>query len=152
MYSIFISYAQAHLNWAVYLKTELGKVGASVYVAEYDLPAGSSLSREITDRIRSCDLFLLLWSGHSGQSSYVANEIFVAKEHNREIIPIILQPYPLPSILGDIKFMDVTKNTAEQVGSLKRQIDSAMTNKQQGQVIGWSLLGLLLFLIATSKE
>jgi hypothetical protein len=131
MYKVFVSYSSKDIKWASLLKQLLADVHASVYVAEFDLEARDVISDEVSKNIKNCDLFILLWSGKSRKSSYVEKEIFLAKSEHKKILPIVLQNnLPLPTILGDLKPLDVNKDADVDLVGLKNMLQLLLRKKQ----------------------
>lgn len=152
MYNIFVSYAQPELRWAEHLKQQLAFADVNVFVAEHDLPAGSSLSAEISSQIKQCDLFVLLWTKSAMASTYVNQELFLAKTEGRKFLPIMLQPdVPLPSILGDIKYLDIAKAPDAQITWLRSYVESGAQSKARSNVIAVGIVALLAFVVFRGK-
>lgn len=146
MYKIFVSYAQPELNWAEYLKQFLSFSGVNVYVAEYDLMPGKSLSSSISNQIKDCDLFVLLWTQNARLSTFVNNELFLAKTEGKDILPILLQyGILLPQLLGDIKYLDIAKMPETQLAWLRDFVEKKAQSKTLSNVIAVGLLGLLAY-------
>jgi hypothetical protein len=146
MYNIFVSYSQQELRWAEYLKQHLAFPDVNVYVAEHDLPVGNSLSIDISNQIKSSDLFVLLWTQNAKSSTYVNQELFVAKTESKKILPIVLQPkIQLPQLLGDIKYLDVEKNPENQLAWLRKYVESEAKSKALTNLIAVGFLGLLAY-------
>ncbi len=146
MYNIFISYSQPELDWAEYLKQHLSSTNVNVYVAEYNLPAGSSLSSEISTQIKNCDLYVLLWTHNSSTSTYVNQELFLAKTEEKDILPILLQPgIPFPSLLGDIKYLDIAKAPEFQLSWLRDFVQKRAQSKTLSNIVALGLLGLVAY-------
>ncbi|MCX6168688.1 MAG: toll/interleukin-1 receptor domain-containing protein [Ignavibacteriales bacterium] len=146
MYNIFISYAQNELRWAEYLKQHLALNNVDIFVAEHDLPAGSSLSIEISDQIKRSDLFVLLWTSNARESKYVNNELFLAKTEGKDILPVLLQPgAAFPPLLGDIKYLDIAKAPEAQLAWLRDFVQKRAQSKTLSDVIALGLLGLVAY-------
>lgn len=90
---VFISYSTKDLPTVDFVKTMLAGTSVEVYVAEYDLPPGTPISPAIAAKIKTCDLFIVLWSANSRTSDWVQQEIGIAKGIGRQIIPVVLTPW-----------------------------------------------------------
>lgn len=146
MYNIFVSYAQPELRWAEYLQQHLAFTNVNVYVAEYNLPAGSSLGSEISAQIKNCDLFVLLWTQNASKSTYVNQELFLAKTEGKDILPMLLQPgIPFPSLLGDIKYLDIAKAPENQLAWLRDFVQKRAQSKTLSNIVALGLLGLVAY-------
>ena len=79
-YNVFISYSTKNLHivqWAV--NTLMQRDNIAVFAAEYSVQPSQVLNAEIERAIRSCDLFILLWSHDAAHRIYLPQEIGIAK-------------------------------------------------------------------------
>lgn len=144
MFSVFVSYAHKQVDWATHLRTVLNSPGVTVYVAEHDLSAGDSLAASIARQIKSSDLVILLWTEDARESQYVAKEMFLAKAEDKPIIPVLLQQgVPLPSELGDVKYLDIGKDPAGQVAWLQLDVARRAQSKQISNFVAFGLVAFL---------
>jgi hypothetical protein len=152
MFSVFVSYSTRDLEWARYLKQLLTDVQIVVFVAEYDVAPGQLLSAEISNCIDACDLFILLWSGHSQASAYVQSEVFHAKAQRRTILPIMLQrTLPLPLFLGDVKYLPFDQDPEEALHWLKEHVTQSAAEKASGNLVAVALMALLGWSVLKDK-
>jgi hypothetical protein len=144
MYRVFVSYSTRDVDWASYLKQLLSDAKASVFVAEHDVSAGSSLSSEIAAQVKQCDLFLLLWSPRSQASAYVQSEVFLAKAEGKRILPILLQEgIQLPPILGDLKYLPLPRDPQVALAWLKEHVATAASQKATSDLVGLALMAFI---------
>lgn len=144
MYQIFVSHSSKDKKWALFLKQLLSSAKVSVYIAEFDLEPGSKISDNIIKQIRHCNHFILLWSKRSKKSSYVEKEIFLAKSEDKKILPILIQQgIGIPSILGDVKYLDIKNDPDDSFLWLKEYI---ITSANQKFVSNLVVLALMVFL------
>lgn len=142
MFSVFVSYAHEQLDWATHLRGLLNAPAVQVYVAEHDLPAGESLSRDISSQIKACDLFVLLWTEDAERSQYVGKEVFLARAESKQIIPLLLQPgIVLPSELGDMKYVDIQQDPTAQFQWLQQKVQGLAHRKEVGSFVAMALIG-----------
>src|SRR5690606_1008619 len=88
------------------LRTWIQHAGAKAFIAEYSVSPSQSLASAIEAAIRRCDLFVLLWSGNAAQSSWVPQEIGIAKGLMKPILPIVLHAGASPpAFIGDLKYL-----------------------------------------------
>lgn len=144
MYRVFVSYSSHDIQWASYLKQLLTDAKATVFVAEYDVPPGKTLSDEIARQIKACHLFILLWSAHSQESSYVQSEIFLAKAEGKRILPLKLHPgVSLPPILGDLKYLPVDRDPEAALVWLKKYVSTSASQKATNDLVGMAVMAFL---------
>lgn len=153
MYSVFVSYAQPQVDWAIRLRKDLNDPAIMVYVAEQDLTPGASLSSEIVRQIKACDLFVLLWTEDAQRSRYVEKEVFLAKAQGKSIMPVRLGEGPsLPAELGDMKYLDIAKDSAEQREWLNSHITAQANSKRVSNVLTLGIFGFLAWLSLNGSE
>ena len=147
---IFISYSTKDLPTVDFVKTMLAGTSVEVYVAEYDLSPGTSISPTIAAKIKTCDLFIVLWSANSRTSDWVQQEIGIAKGHGRQIIPVVLTPgLQPPAFISDLKFLDVTKNPAAAFTWLRDNVVARASEKDKKDGVAiLALGGALLWLFS----
>src|SRR5436190_8021074 len=93
-YKVFISYATRDLSLVDQFKhmlTYASDGSIEVYIAEYSALPGVVLGKDIMQAIQFCDLFILFWSSHSKVSEWVPQEIGIAKQAQRVILPVVLE-------------------------------------------------------------
>jgi len=73
-------YSTKDLAQVNHIKTALrGLPDVKLFIAQYSLKRGQSLSIDVLKAINECDLFLLLWSKEAKNSEWVQMEIGAAK-------------------------------------------------------------------------
>lgn len=153
MYKVFLSYSTYDLDWANDLRNLLASPGLEVFISEYDLPPGKSLSSGITEKIKSADLFVLIWSRNSSRSIYVQKEVFFAKGEGISILPVVIQSgIPLPPELGDIKYLDITEDPESQADWLQAHVKASAKSKAQGNIVALALLAFLGYVLYKGGE
>lgn len=85
---VFISYAVKNQSKAEAMRHLLKENGIKVWMAPYDIPAGSKYAFVINDAIENCSCVLLLLSEDSQSSQFVQREIERAVTYNKTIIPM----------------------------------------------------------------
>lgn len=92
---VFISYRRlVSAGFGRALHDSLVAAGADVFIDIDDIHAGS-FSDYIKDNIRERDYFLVLLAPKTLESTWVIQEILYALEHNRTIIPVLLNEFDL---------------------------------------------------------
>ncbi|MEO1288655.1 MAG: toll/interleukin-1 receptor domain-containing protein [Chloroflexota bacterium] len=88
---VFISYSRRNIDFAKLLFRELNKSKRDVWVDWEDIPRGADWLQEIYSGIDNADTFIFLVSEHSLASEICNRELAYALQHNKKIIPLILQ-------------------------------------------------------------
>lgn len=92
---VFISYRRlVSAGFGRALHDSLVAAGADVFIDIDDIHAGS-FSEYIKDNIRERDYFLVLLAPRTLESTWVVQEILYALEHDRTIIPVLLNDFDL---------------------------------------------------------
>lgn len=145
-YSIFISYSTKDFHIVESVRHALSNVPCNVFIAEYSAPAGAPLNQSILDAIKTCDLFILLWSQNSRTSEWVPQEIGVAKGLAKPILPIVLdQSLNLPGFIRDLKYLPLQTNSTEAIEWLQQHVFQMVRSKEQTQ--GLVLVGLVVLVL-----
>jgi hypothetical protein len=96
-YSCFISYSTQDQEFAERLYADLQSKGAWCWFAPHDVQGGKKLHEQIVDAIRLHDRLLLILSPDSMDSEWVRNEIFHARQRERNEKRRVLFPIRLVS-------------------------------------------------------
>ena len=116
-HNVFISYARKDYvdendkvipgNKISKIKDLLTKHGITYWFDEEGIYSGEDFAREITVAIRNSDIFLFISSEKSNQSMWTSNEISIALEYKKPIIPFLLDNSPFnDSVMGKIASFD----------------------------------------------
>ena len=154
VYNVFISYSAKDGETAKNLQSYLAQIkGVSVFLSETVLILGS-LSDTLVQKIKECDLFIVLYSKNSQASTYVNQEIGVAKGNQKLIIPILLDSEARPdAMLEGISYLSLYDETKrnEQMPRLYNYISEQSNKKAGSEFLGGLILAALL-VYALSKE
>ena len=152
-FKVFISYSTRDLTRTAQVKDLLEAAGAQVFVAEYSVPTGADLAREIIAAIRTCDLFVLLWSHHAKNSEWVSQEIGIAKGCDKLIIPVVLhQSAELLGFLKGTRHLPVYKDPKKIWADLHLFVATKASEKSNRE--GMALIGVsaVLFLLLSQGK
>lgn len=94
---VFLSYSRKDRDFADNLASALAQRQITVWVDTKNIVGGKAWSEVIVDAIKTCDAFLVLLSPQYVTSSNVENELRVAGEHKRLIIPVVYQECEVPA-------------------------------------------------------
>ena len=141
-FEVFISYATEDMRLVEQIRQVLISSSIDVFVAEHCVLPGQSLSSEIITAIKSCDLFVLLWSRYSQSSEWVPQEIGIARAGDKPIVPLLLEPgLQPPGFIRDVKYLSIHDGPEDSLAWLRQH---ALERKQTKQTADfWKLLVVL---------
>lgn len=96
MKEIYICYCSEKQSFAQRVCWYLEKRGHECWMAPRDVRSGCLLASEIRQSIEECGVFLLLASEESIHSPRVLNELAIAFERGKKILPLFLEPVVVP--------------------------------------------------------
>ena len=94
MGKVFISYASKNQKFASELCAYLEQAGIACWMAPRDIPSASNYAGEITRAIKAADDVLLIYSKDSAKSVHVKNEINLAINNAKLILPYCIDDTP----------------------------------------------------------
>ncbi len=108
---IFLSYSHHDVDFATRLAQGLEKAGYEVWFDRTDIKTGSRWDDEIVRGLDASQVFLVLLSDASTASQNVKDEIGYAIDHNKQILPILLEACELPFRLRRVQYVDFTNQS-----------------------------------------
>ena len=110
MTTYFLSYARADSAIALRFANDLKAAGVSVWVDQYDILPSQHWDRAVETAVRGCRGLLIILSPRSVASSNVADEVSVAIDDGKEIVPVMIEACTLPLRMTRMHFIDATKD------------------------------------------
>ncbi len=110
MTTYFLSYARLDERVALRIADELIGAGVSVWVDQYDIRPSQHWDRAVETAVRGCHGMIVILSPRSADSPNVADEVSVALDGGKEIVPILIEPCTLPLRMTRMQFIDATKD------------------------------------------
>ncbi len=93
MNHVFISYSSKELDVALKVCEYLESNGFKCWIAPRNVEAGSNYATQIVNAIKKCDLLVLLASENTNNSGHVSNEVSIAFDNKKIIIPFKIQDF-----------------------------------------------------------
>src|SRR5215470_8027265 len=118
LYHTFISYSREDGEFALKIATDLRAAGVNVWLDQLDIPPGARWDRAIEDALDTSGRFLVILSPHSAGSENVQDEIGLAFDKNKPIIPILSVPCDVPMRLRRLQHIDFTKHYDQALQTL----------------------------------
>lgn len=128
----FISYSRINQQFAIRLACELKSAGYSVWMDQFDIPAGARWDEEIEKALRECQIFMFIMTPDSVTSENAKDEVGYAIDHGKRILPVLLEECEVPLRLRRLQHVDFTHKTFnEGIDSAKRLL-SELINELEG--------------------
>ena len=118
LYHTFISYSRADDEFALKLANDLRSAGVNVWLDQLDIPPGARWDRAVESALETCGRLLIVLSPTSADSENVQDEIGVAFDNNKPIVPILCKPCDVPMRLRRLQHIDFTKDYEQGLRTL----------------------------------
>jgi adenylate cyclase len=86
-HDVFLSHSAADRAAATAVLEALERAGMRCWIAPRDVPAGSEYGQQIVDAVKSCRVFLVIFSENANSSPHVRREVERAVSCDRAIVP-----------------------------------------------------------------
>jgi hypothetical protein len=110
MKTYFLSYARADEAMALKFADDLIAAGVSVWVDQYDIRPSQHWDRAVEAAVRACEGMIVILSPRSVASPNVADEVSVAIDDKKALIPILIEPCVLPLRMTRMQFIDAVRD------------------------------------------
>jgi hypothetical protein len=153
---LFISYSRVDLAFALKLAKDLGARGFTVWIDEQAIPAGANWDVQVEEGIRKSDCVLAILSPASVDSQQVRDEVLLAMDEGKRIIPILYQPCEVPMKLRRLQRVDFTASYEQGLARLINEVSPSRplpvmpgppARKGRAASLGVTLAGLVLMTI-----
>jgi hypothetical protein len=131
---IFISYSHSDTEFTDVLTKNLEQTGYDVWLDHTDIKTGAHWDDEIVRGLNSSEIFLVVLSNKSITSQNVKDEIGYALDHNKQILPILLETCEVPFRLSRVQYVDFTKLKFEEGIQNILTILKSFTSNQEVEV------------------
>ncbi|MCH8614844.1 toll/interleukin-1 receptor domain-containing protein [Sphingomonas sp. SM33] len=106
----FLSYARSDEHFALRFANDLRSLGASTWMDQLDLRPSQHWDRAIERAIRACSSVIVILSPRSVASENVADEIGLAIDCGKPVIPVMIEPCDLPLRITRMHLIDATRD------------------------------------------
>ena len=132
---VFISYASKEMEIATKVCSFLEDNGIRCWIAPRNVNAGSNYATQIVSAIKRCSLLVLLASENTNSSGHVSNEVSIAFDNKKSIIPFKIQDFEFTDeylyFLGRKHWIEAHGDINAGLGVLKRTVLS-LTGQEDG--------------------
>lgn len=153
---VFLSHSSGDAEAVDMFRGQAAAAGMEVYLAEHDVQPGESLAEKVQKAIRRSDAIVVLLTKSGAASAYVHQEVGVAIEAGKPVIPIVEKGVSNLAMLGGIEY--VSFDTAHPEGAIRdltkfltglanRMRQDEVRARQQQQVEMLVLLALLVLVV-----
>src|SRR5437870_3208410 len=115
---VFLSYSSTERPQALALADALAQAGVPVWIDRRGIPAGVSWDATIVRAIRDCTVFLVLCTETAMRSSNVHQEIRLALEERRPLLPLLAERITFPDevryALAGLQWVELLDRPAEE--------------------------------------
>jgi hypothetical protein len=94
--TIFVSYSSKDRPFALGLVKELQNLGANVWIDQLGIGLGQNWDNAIEEALEKSDTFMLILSQTSVESPNVQDEVSIAINTNKKMVPILIEECKLP--------------------------------------------------------
>jgi TIR domain-containing protein len=108
---IFISYSHKDTDFASKVTKNLENEGYDIWLDRMDIQTGSRWDDEIVKGLDASQIFMVLLSNTSVASQNVKDEISYAIDHNKSIVPLLLESCEIPFRLRRVQYVDFTSRS-----------------------------------------
>lgn len=128
----FISYSRRDKDFALEFARELRSAGALVWLDQFDIPTGARWDDEVEKALREHEIFLIILTPASVSSENVKDEIGYAIDHDKHILPVLLEKCDIPLRLRRFQYIDFTKiEFSEGIRRAKHLLDNILNESSK---------------------
>lgn len=110
MTHFFLSYSRADADVALRLANDLRRAGASIWVDQLDIKPSDRWDRAVEAGLRESAGVVLVMSPRSVASENVLDEISVALDAGKHVVPVLVEACQAPLRLARVQFIDATRD------------------------------------------
>ena len=118
---IFISYAREDSEFALRLARDLGSAGVNIWLDQHIRP-GVRWDRAVEQALRTCDRLLVILSPASVASENVLDEVALAFDWEKQIVPVLYRPCEIPFRLRRLQYVDFTSDYNQGLTTLLTEL------------------------------
>lgn len=119
---MFVSYSRRHEGLVTPLVKLLRFGDHQVFQDVTSVEIGSKWEQSILDSLNQASVVVIIWCSHAESSEWVKNELRVAAETGKTIIPVFIDKTPLPDQLGQFQGLDLSGEVNHRLGFRFRRL------------------------------
>lgn len=132
---VFVSYRSHNIDRVEPILKELSKRGISYYIDKEQLKSGD-YTKKIAAAINACKLLFLYWTEDVDESKYIPNEIHLAFDWGKEIIPYKIGNFDISkqfNVIFDLNRKHIIEDSQATIIDVVDSIQQALTELSSKQ-------------------
>lgn len=129
---VFLSHATSDTKHVALVKRQIEALGITVYLAEHDPKPGTVVAQRVQDAIHRCHALVVLITTNSVNSAYVQQEVGIAHECDKPIVPIVEKGIDTRrlGILQGIEYLELDlEHPAETMAKMTASLQPLVLNQ-----------------------
>jgi hypothetical protein len=127
--TIFFSYSRADQEFVLELAKKLRGIGADIWIDQLDIEAGRNWDKSVERALESSDSVLVVMSKTSVESVNVMDEVSIAIEEGKNVIPLLYEECKRPFRLKRRHYVDFTADKDKAFETLVATLKLNQNNK-----------------------
>lgn len=119
----FVSYSRRDQEFALRLAVDLRAAGAAIWMDQADIRPSDRWDRTIEAAVRDCIGLVLVLSPNSAASDNVLDEVAVALDAGKPVIPVLIETCQIPLRLARVQQIDARDDYASAVAQCRAAMD-----------------------------
>ena len=116
--TIFVSYSSDDRPFALGLVKELQSLGADVWIDQLGIGLGENWDNAIEEALEKSETFMLILSPTSVESQNVQDEVSIAINTKKKLVPILIKQCELPMRLQRRQYADLTNDPDKAINDI----------------------------------
>jgi len=121
---VFFSYSRADSDFVLQLATDLRSAGVDLWIDQLDIAAGERWDRAIEDALGAAPCLLVVLSPASVASNNVMDEVSLAFDERKKIVPVLARECTIPFRLRRLQHIDFTTNFDRGLESVLKALNA----------------------------
>jgi len=131
----FFSYAHEDAEFVLRLAKDLRAAGASVWMDRLDIKPGERWDRAVEDALKKCPELLVILSPAAVESTNVMDEVSLALEEGKTILPVVHRNCEIPFRLRRFEYVDLAVDlTGNYEAGLGRLLETLGVAKPSSEI------------------
>jgi len=119
---IFVSYSSNDRPFALGFTKALESLGAKIWIDQLGIKLGQNWDNAIEDALETADTIILLISPTAADSQNVQDEVSIAKEKNKKLVPVLIMPCDLPMRWKRLQYADLTTDAEKAIRDIVQEL------------------------------
>ena len=119
----FLSYSRRDQEFALRLAIDLRAAGAAIWMDQVDIRPSDRWDRTVEAAVRDCAGLVVVLSPNSAASDNVLDEVAVAFEAGKPVIPMLIESCPIPLRLARVHQIDARDDYDGAVARCRAAMD-----------------------------